>query len=853
MPTPTPPADHSSHAPMNFRLPAILFGGVAVAGLLLLWQSFGGPDENQPETGDLVLTTLVGEKADAVTEVELEKPDGSKVVLRRSGKDDWVVDAPPVKARADKAAVEGVISAVLGLRAVQYGELRESPGIHGLDKPLKITLRAGEGKSETVSVGDVTVGGSKAVGFVSTAARPRPMAVAKSSLDALFKDAGKTVGHAAELARWTADYRTKTVFAADARASGDDVTDLKLTRGDKTLALTRTKAGGWEFTEPKWGDAATSPDAAAAPGSLTGVRPLLAGLTGLSAGAADDFLDTPADLAQYGLNPGNPDRVRVELKLRDGKTEVAFIGKKVDGDKKDDKKDAFAPPGGKVYVQLEGTPGVIRASAASLDGLAAVVSDPTALRDRDLLRDDLKTRLDAIDITTGGQTVQLRKGGGDWRLAGGPNDPQAANQTLAKTLIDLVTQPRLVKEFPKEKNDAAFAGSELRAEVKLYADALEPPTDPKAAPKLKADAKATVLQFGKKDASGVWVRRTRPGEAPGDFIIPDKVKVGGAATETEVISAVAKTRFDYLDPTLPGFSSFQANKLTITEGATVKNEVEKEKVTGPTEPGWKYVKPDPMKGKSADAGTINDLLTLLSTQQATRFVRELGDADKGKEKDVYGGYGLAAEAPRLKVVVGLDVPAPGNERVYFLGNETEDKQSVYARVEGRPVVFTVPKAVVYERLATADLRDRTLVRFDASKLVGVTVRGWKDATGGEVLSREFRKEGGGWVAKQPPGFNLDPVKVDEFVRAVQGLRVKDFREGGEHPDHRVDPNVNGFEITLDMESGEDYIVSLGAEVDGGAARIVRVVTVFGGNRVQMVTLPPDALKAFRDSAKSFAR
>ena len=37
----------------------------------------------------------------------------------------------------------------------------------------KITLRTAEGKSETVSAGDVTVGGSKAVGFVSTAARAR--------------------------------------------------------------------------------------------------------------------------------------------------------------------------------------------------------------------------------------------------------------------------------------------------------------------------------------------------------------------------------------------------------------------------------------------------------------------------------------------------------------------------------------------------------------------------------------------------------------------------------------------------------------------------------------------------------
>ncbi|MFO0797891.1 MAG: DUF4340 domain-containing protein [Gemmataceae bacterium] len=843
-----PRADHRSHAPMNFRFPAILFGIVAVVGLLLLWQSFTEP-EDPTKSGDLILKTLAGEKADAVAEVEVEKPDGSKVVLRRAGKDDWTVEAPSVKARADKAAVEGVVTAVLGLRAVHYGELRDNPAIHGLDKPLKVTLRTGDGKSETVSVGDVTVGGSKAVAFVSTADRPRPMAVAKASVDALLKDA-KGVGHSAEMAKWTADYRTKAVFAADTRASGDDVTALKLTRGGKELALTRNKNGTWEFAAPAgWGDAAAAPDTAAAPGTLTGVRPILAGLTGLAAGAADDFLDAPADLAQYGLNPGNPERVRVELKLRDGKTEVAFIGKKAD-DKKDEKKDAFAPAGGKLYVQLEGTPGVVRAAAVGLDGLAAVIDNPTPLRDRDLLRDDVKTRIDAVDVITSGQTVQLRKSGADWKLAGGPNDPQAANQTTAKALLDLVSQARLVKEFPPT-TDAAFAAP--AAEVKLYADALEATADPKAAPKLKAGVVPTVLVFGKKDAAGVWVRRTRPDGSKTDFVVPDKVKVGAAPTETDVLAAVTKTRFDYLDPTLPGFSQFQATKLTISDGATVKNEVEKEKTTGVAEPAWKYLKPEPMKGQTADAGSVGDLLNLLSTQQAGRFVRELGDADKGKEKDIYLGYGLAAEAPRLKVVVGLDAPAPGNERVYYLGNETDDKQNVFARVEGRPVVFTVPKGIVADRLAGADLRDRTLVRFDASKLNRVQVRGWKDVTGGEMLVREFRKEGGNWVAKQPPGFSLDPPKVDDLVRAVQQLRVKDFREGGEHPDHRVNPEANGFEVTLEFDGAPTLVVSIGAEVEGGAARIARVITAGMPPRTQIVTVLPDALKSFRESAKSFAR
>jgi hypothetical protein len=836
---------------MNFRLTTILFGAVFAVGLVLLALTFVGPPTQDKDRQGLVLTQLAGEKAEAVTGLELEKPDGAKLVLRRTGKDTWEVESP-VKARADKAAVEGVVTALLGLRAIPYGELRDNPSVHGLDSPLKVTLKAENGKSETVNVGDVTVGGNKAVGFVTTADRPRPMAVSRSSLDALIKDTGKAFGPAKDMAKWTTDFRAKAVFAADTRGGGDDVAFLKLTKGAKDLALTRGKAG-WEFAAPAgWGDAATSADPSAPPGTLTGVRPIVSGLAGLAAGSPDDFLDAPADLTQYGLNPGNPDRVRVELKTNDGKTEVAYLGKKVE-DKKDEKKDAFAPPGGKVYVQLEGTPGVIRATANGLDGLAAVIDNPTPLRDRDLVRDDLKPRVDAVDVVVGGQTVQLRKGPGgtEWKLAGGPNDPQAANQTAAKALLDLVTQPRIVKDFPAA-NDANFAGPELKAEVKLYADAVEAGADPKAAPKLKAGVNPTVLQFGKKDAAGVHVRRVRPDGSKADFVVPEKVKVGAEPGETDVLAVVARTRFDYLDPTLPSFSQLQANKLQISKGSAVAVEVAKEKAPGSADGEWKYAKPDPMKGQTADAGTVGDLLNLLSTQQAGKFVKELGDAEKGKEKDVYGGYGLAAEAPRLKVVVGLDAPAPGNERVYYLGNETDDKQSVYARVDGRPVVFTVPK-FVSDRLANPDLRDRTLVRIDPAKLQRVQIRGWKDATGGEMLVREFKKENGAWTAKQPAGFNVDPAKVDEFVRAIQGLRVKDFREGGETPEHKFAPEGNGFEITLDFDGADDIILSLGAEADNGAARMARVVTVSAPPRTQIVTVLADALKAFRENPKSFAR
>ena len=68
----------------------------------------------------------------------------------------------------------------------------------------------------------------------------------------------------------------------------------------------------------------------------------------------------------------------------------------------------------------------------------------------------------------------------------------------------------MVKDFPAP-NDANFAGPEIKAEVKLWADGVKPNADPKADPKAEPKVKGspTVLQFGKKDAAG----RVRPPHA----------------------------------------------------------------------------------------------------------------------------------------------------------------------------------------------------------------------------------------------------------------------------------------------------------------------------------------------------
>ncbi|HEY2909548.1 MAG TPA: DUF4340 domain-containing protein, partial [Gemmataceae bacterium] len=236
---------------MNFRSTAILFGILFVVGIALLVMSFS---ESEPTaSGDRVLAFASDIKAKDIDTIEFEK-GSARLIVKRQDENHWSI-LQPITARADANAIDRDIDALLQLKATAHGELSANPAAHGLEPPsLRVTLRAGD-TSETVNIGDVT-GGSKAVAFVTTSNRARPMAVSRGDLAPLFKEA--TSGAAGDLAKWTNDYRLKQLFAVDSRSGIEDVTAIKLTAKKKELALAKN-AGNWQFTSPSgWGDAAAT-------------------------------------------------------------------------------------------------------------------------------------------------------------------------------------------------------------------------------------------------------------------------------------------------------------------------------------------------------------------------------------------------------------------------------------------------------------------------------------------------------------------------------------------------------------------------------------------------------------------
>lgn len=804
---------------MNFRLTAILFGTIFVLAVVLLVLSF---TDEKPAT-DLLLEELAALKPTDIDTVEIEKSGGPTIKIVRAGtdkaKDKWKL-VEPVTAPADPLAVNDVVSSLLRAKPVAYPGLSSNPAAHGLQPPgLRVTLRSGE-RSATVNLGDVTTG-SKGLAFVTTSARPdRPLAAPRSAFDPLLRGTGG--GYAADLAKAANDYRERNVFPTETRGSVDEADAVSITAKGKTLSLARGSGGVWTFVAPEnWGEADPEGDTAALPGKLTGVRPLLNLLFGMQVPSAADFDDAP-DLAKLGLDDAAADRIKIELRTKDGTTHTAYWGNKADatGD---------SAGSAKWWVQVVGQSGAMRVTAGDKAELIAVVENPDPLRNRNLLSQTDKNQIDGVDLGP----VKLRKVGGtlaSWKLYGRPDagDPQPVAPTFQRTL-DALTERRIIRSFPPPKPEW-FSGAELKATVKIWVNGFELPkaddkTDAKEAEKAepKEKGKPVVLEFGRREGDTVHVRRTDPDGKQAYFLLPEKVKAGTSGELVDLLAAVTQTRLDLLDPNLKSFAPDAATKLTVA--GLAEYTLERDEKTEPTgEQRWRFTAPDAQKGQLVDRPALTELLNLLGTLSATRFIEEAPSAEK------LADYGLAPApgskpqpsdppAPRLKVVVTLQTSDPADkERTYEFGKDAiSDGSLVYARQAGRNVVFTVPRRVSDKLRASGDLRDKSIFRFDLAQVARVELTGWGDKLGAPVKVVLAKNKDGNWeLTEGPSKYPVDGNKVVGFLNAVAGGRLKAFTTDKPDPDgrHKFNDGKQLFEVVLLSGSGEKVLqLRLGGPAD----------------------------------------
>jgi hypothetical protein len=501
--------------------------------------------------------------------------------------------------------------------------------------------------------------------------------------------------------------------------------------------------------------------------------------------------------------------------------------------------------GGSVYVSIEGQPGVIRASATgTLTGLAPVIADPNPLRDRDLLHVERNKRVDGFDILLPGQTpdkpTKLRKIGNDWKLYGGPNDPQNAYTAAVAKLVDLVNAKRVIKDF-LPVTPADFAA--VSATLFVWVDGFNPPpaTSPKGEPVKKAEP--TKLEFGRVQGETIYVRRTLPGGKVDEFTLPTTVRVGAAIETLPVLATVAKTRLDLLDHSLPTFSGTTVTRLTVS-GASNYTLVRDEKPDPVTKQRlWRFASPDPRAGQVADEATVQKSLGDLAKLSSVigKFVDEEPTPAKLTE------YGLAP-TPRLKATVDLP-PESGTKQIVFeFGKDTAEPDKVYARVSGRPAVFTVSRQV-FDQLTTADLRDRVIFRnIPVQQVNSVELTGW-----GGITLKFAKNKDGVWVSQPPtpPAFTVDPAKITAFLTALATTPVKTFEKGSAENDKYGFKDRKVVLNVLVKWPGGEALMNLGASPDNG-------MTYYGWtSRLpppdQVFTIDAAPFKLFKDSSGGFAK
>jgi hypothetical protein len=395
--------------------------------------------------------------------------------------------------------------------------------------------------------------------------------------------------------------------------------------------------------------------------------------------------------------------------------------------------------------------------------------------------------------------------GAEWRLYGGPNDPQPAHTATVAKIVEVLTAKRAIKDFPAP-NPANFAA--INATVFVWVDGFNPPVDPKAEPAKRSEP--VKLEFGRREGDTVYVRRTVPGGAVNEFALPGALKLSPTDT-ADVMQAVAKTRLDLLDRGLPSFSDTAPTRITVV-GTNTYTLAKDEKIDPLTrEVLWRFTEPPARKGQVADAGAVrNDLIYTLANQGSwfDKFVDEAPTPEK------LVAYGLSP--PRLKVMVGTDAKSE-NDRGFEYGKDVEgDPDRVYARVAGKAAVFTIQRRA-FDRFDKPDLRDRVLFRaVPASQVNAVELKGWGGLGLGEVVLRFEKNKDGVWAAQPPtsPTFQLDPNKLNAFVELLARTPAKSFEKGSPDPKHGFGDPKQYLQVTLRWPGGA-VSLNLGATPDGG--------------------------------------
>lgn len=792
---------------MNFRTTYILFAAVAVLLVVFILAMTLG---SRGDVDEFVLRSFreharTDEQAAKLrkefdrVEIERHEPAASTMIFTREGEKPWQLETP-YPARIEANLVDDIVRDLTTAKIDKTAETGKLNQV-GLDSPsATITLKRGP-HSYRLALGKLTIGGSNATVFAAASDRPKEvLALRRSSIDSLFRMQAKEAASAGAALKSVTDFRSRNLLADGSPVPWDIVSQVRLKEGGKEVTLQRDGAGNWLFVKPE-GFGPADPEGeplGPAAENLAGVKPLLTALANWRLPNADDIIEGPSSLAEYGLEVGK-EMWAVELARSDGRIETFRIGKHADA------------KGEKSFGQLNGERFVVKLDAKALSAVHKVLENPGQLRDRNLVQ-FTSTTVDAINIRVRNQPfIELRKLGEppQWRVfEEGSDEPELANHTAVMQLLDAITKRRQVKDFPDSAAtlDPKYGLHDPDVQISLWQDGIEVEAkdDAKAGakkeaalkrPRLKGDPTIR-LNFGKKDKDIVYVRRFS-GPASVVLAVPDSL-----------LAAVSRSANDYVELQMPSFDSLRATKLVFPRDK-VKYEIERDGPEGSAV--WKFVQPAEFKGRFADMARVNQIVLNLSNMQAAGLIaKKPTDAELER-------FGL--KPPKVEVSVHLT--GEMQPRQFFFGGEKDG--AYFTKVAPKERVYLVSKHTI-DALLTGELADPTLLRFELAKLKSLKLTGWKNVVGSPTTLVLERKTAGEWIAKDKPEYKVDSTVAEQFAAALAHMRGDRFVKstGGADPEHRLDVQQNGLAVEIIVDGGTaPHVLTIGALDKEGKVQFVQ--------------------------------
>ncbi|HSI03973.1 MAG: DUF4340 domain-containing protein [Myxococcota bacterium] len=268
---------------------------------------------------------------------------------------------------------------------------------------------------------------------------------------------------------------------------------------------------------------------------------------------------------------------------------------------------------------------------------------------------------------------------------------------------------------------------------------------------------------------------------------------------------------------------------------------------------------------SQNIGDATKLEVRIAGEEAYALVKENeawtfeGGVPAGFKLDSGVAAGLVAQVVNLRakdvLATASAVTAAGAEDVFVItwkeGASTlhiprvpADADNLHAAIDGKPRAFVLSEGTVSPvRKRKLDLRDASLMSFDNTKAVGLTIADGANKT-------VFAKRKGVWelvstTEKKPEGWTLDPQAVER--RVTQLANAKGMRIADQAADNGL--AASKTKVTVKLEGGKEETLAFGTQTKDEN----RDVVYARGNTGNVVIATPYVRTNLAGGVSSFAK